>query len=360
MKNPVLVARKVMEETDHVMLAGEGAQRFARVMGFPDHDPVTPARRADWQDKRKRVDEVLGKHSLKMRRFLKEHPEYAGGTVGASAVDVSGVLAAATSTGGVTLKLVGRVGDSPIAGRRQLRVAVRRRLRDRHRRVRDALARHARDLGSGRARRHARQRDEGRPRPARARLRSRRGHHRRGQRRHPVAQHLTRDMPHAFFSGEAEVVSRMRVCVPAHKIPVSTLVVIHTPELQVLLLERADHPGFWQSVTGSQHEGEALRDTAIREVGEETGLDAARYPARGVELAERLRNLSCVAPPFRARSHAQYGARVRARGSRAAAGEGGPREHLAALWLPWDEAAERVFSWSNRKAILMLPERKRV
>src|SRR5204862_5746713 len=115
-KNPILVARKVMEETDHVMLAGDGAQRFARVMGFADHDPVTPARRADWQEKRKRVDEVLGKHGLKMHRFLKDHPEYAGGTVGAAAVDVNGVLAAATSTGGVTMKLVGRVGDSPLAG----------------------------------------------------------------------------------------------------------------------------------------------------------------------------------------------------------------------------------------------------
>src|ERR1700674_1614939 len=58
-RNPVLVARKVMEETDHVMLAGEGAQRFARVMGFPDHDPVTPARKTDWEDKRERIDEGL-------------------------------------------------------------------------------------------------------------------------------------------------------------------------------------------------------------------------------------------------------------------------------------------------------------
>ncbi|MBC8022598.1 MAG: isoaspartyl peptidase/L-asparaginase, partial [Burkholderiales bacterium] len=110
-KNPILVARKVMEETDHVMLAGDGAQRFARVMGFTDHDPVTPARRADWAEKRSHLEEVLGRHSLKMRRFLKDHPEYAGGTVGAVAVDSGGVLAAATSTGGVTLKLVGRVGD---------------------------------------------------------------------------------------------------------------------------------------------------------------------------------------------------------------------------------------------------------
>src|ERR1700694_932927 len=106
-KNPILVARKVMEETDHVMLAGDGAQRFARVMGFPDHDPVTPARKADWADKKARVEEVLGKHSFKMRRFLQQHPEYAGGTVGAAAVDSRGVLAAATSTGGVTMKLVG-------------------------------------------------------------------------------------------------------------------------------------------------------------------------------------------------------------------------------------------------------------
>jgi dATP pyrophosphohydrolase len=62
-----------------------------------------------------------------------------------------------------------------------------------------------------------------------------------------------------------------------YKIPVSVLVVIHTPELQVLLLERADHPGYWQSVTGSQDEGETLEETAIREVEEETGLDARRF-----------------------------------------------------------------------------------
>ena len=57
------------------------------------------------------------------------------------------------------------------------------------------------------------------------------------------------------------------------KIPVSVLVVIYTPDLQVLLIERADHPGFWQSVTGSQEEGESLRQTAAREIAEETGLD---------------------------------------------------------------------------------------
>jgi beta-aspartyl-peptidase (threonine type) len=115
-KNPILVARKVMEETDHVMLAGEGAQRFARAMGFGDHDPVTAQRREDWEDKKRRIAEVLGPKSLNVRRFLREHPAYSGGTVGAAAVDASGMLAAATSTGGVTLKLVGRVGDTPIPG----------------------------------------------------------------------------------------------------------------------------------------------------------------------------------------------------------------------------------------------------
>ena len=62
-----------------------------------------------------------------------------------------------------------------------------------------------------------------------------------------------------------------------YKIPISVLVVIHTPELNVLLLERADRPGFWQSVTGSQDAGETLPQTAQREIGEETGLDAGRY-----------------------------------------------------------------------------------
>jgi L-asparaginase / beta-aspartyl-peptidase len=209
-KNPVLVARRVMEETDHVMLAGEGAQRFARVMGFGDHDPVTEARRADWEDKRKRLDEVLGKHSLKMRRFLKDHPEYAGGTVGAAAVDVNGVLAAATSTGGVTMKLVGRVGDSPLAGAGNYasdRVAasatgtgeyVMRSLAGRSiseavergatlaNAVKDMLDRLGRDFDA----------DVGIIAVDASGT--------------PVAQHRTHDMPHAYFSGTGEVVSRMR------------------------------------------------------------------------------------------------------------------------------------------------------
>jgi len=62
-----------------------------------------------------------------------------------------------------------------------------------------------------------------------------------------------------------------------YKIPISVLVVIHTADLQVLLLERTDHPDYWQSVTGSQSPGETLYQTALREVSEETGLNAADY-----------------------------------------------------------------------------------
>jgi len=132
--------------------------------------------------------------------------------------------------------------------------------------------------------------------------------------------------------------------------------VIHTSALEVLLLERADHPGFWQSVTGSQHGGESLRDTAIREVREETGLEAARY-----ELTDwNLQNVYEIYPVWRHRyapgvthnTEHVFGLRVPGPVEVRVA----PREHLAAAWMPWQEAAERVFSWSNRKAILMLPD----
>jgi dATP pyrophosphohydrolase len=146
---------------------------------------------------------------------------------------------------------------------------------------------------------------------------------------------------------------------PPPKIPVSTLVVIHTPAHEVLLLERADRPGFWQSVTGSQEPGETLRATAVREVSEETGIDASRY-----DLSDwNLQNVFEIYPIWRHRyapgvthnTEHVFGLTVPAPLEVKVA----PREHLSAVWLPWREAAERVFSWSNRKAILMLPERKR-
>ena len=118
-KNPILVARQVMEQTDHVMLTGEGATRFARAMGHADFDPITPERRADWEDKKAKLNIAIGADgngAMKIRKFLQSHPEYAGGTIGAVALDANGVLCACTSTGGVTMKLVGRVGDTPLPG----------------------------------------------------------------------------------------------------------------------------------------------------------------------------------------------------------------------------------------------------
>ena len=141
------------------------------------------------------------------------------------------------------------------------------------------------------------------------------------------------------------------------KIPVSTLVVIHTPALEVLLLERADHPGFWQSVTGSQDAGETLEQTAVREVAEETGIDATRHRLE----AWNLQNVYEIYPIWRHRyepgvthnTEHVFGLTV----PRDVEVRVAPREHLRAKWVGWREAADQVFSWSNRKAILTLGER---
>lgn len=141
---------------------------------------------------------------------------------------------------------------------------------------------------------------------------------------------------------------------PGTKRPVSVLVVIHDPALNVLLLERAAHPGYWQSVTGSQEDSESLRETAVREVAEETGIACStdqlqdwrvsnrfeifaewrdRYPAGVTHNTEHVFNL-CV----------PAGTPITIE----------PDEHLAWRWLPWREAATACFSWTNRDAILML------
>ena len=141
----------------------------------------------------------------------------------------------------------------------------------------------------------------------------------------------------------------------SYKIPVSVLVVIHTPDLQVLLLERADHPGYWQSVTGSLIEDETLEQTAIREVMEETRLDARKYALTDWNVENQYK----IFPEWRHRypprvtknTEHVFGLLVPKPLPVAIA----PREHLGFAWLPYQEAAQKCFSWSNRDAILALP-----
>jgi dihydroneopterin triphosphate diphosphatase len=141
-----------------------------------------------------------------------------------------------------------------------------------------------------------------------------------------------------------------------HKIPVSVLVVIHTPDLQVLLLERADAPGLWQSVTGSQDAGESLRQTAVREVREETGLDAVHHGLTDwrltyeFEIFERWRHR--YAPGVTHNTEHVFGLCLPAPLPVTLE----PREHLDYVWLPWREAADKCFSWSNAAAIRRLGE----
>ena len=142
------------------------------------------------------------------------------------------------------------------------------------------------------------------------------------------------------------------------KIPLSVLVVIHTPALEVLLIERAATPGFWQSVTGSlDAEDEPFELAAAREVWEETGLDVHapghrlsdwglqntyeiypewqhRYAPGVFQNTERVFGL-CVPAPVPVRLSA--------------------REHRDQVWLPWLTAVDRCFSFSNAEAISWLP-----
>jgi dATP pyrophosphohydrolase len=142
-----------------------------------------------------------------------------------------------------------------------------------------------------------------------------------------------------------------------HKFPVSTLIVVHTPDLRVLLIERADAPGYWQSVTGSQEPGETLAATATRELFEETGIDATRY---GGVRDWRMSNVYEIYPRWRHRyargvthnTEHVFGLEV----PEPIPVQLEPREHRAYTWLPYEEAAAKCFSWSNRDAILRLPE----
>ncbi|HEY7237652.1 MAG TPA: dihydroneopterin triphosphate diphosphatase [Burkholderiales bacterium] len=143
----------------------------------------------------------------------------------------------------------------------------------------------------------------------------------------------------------------------SHKLPVSVLVVIHTLEREVLLLERARRPGYWQSVTGSLDRlDEPLAAAAAREVREETGIDAAVGRLTRWNLANTfeiyLQWRHRFAPGVTHNVEHVFGLQLAAPPPVVIA----PEEHVAYCWLPWREAAAKCFSWSNRDAILMLGE----
>lgn len=145
------------------------------------------------------------------------------------------------------------------------------------------------------------------------------------------------------------------------KIPESVLVVIHTPALDVLLIERADRPGYWQSVTGSKDAlDEPLHTTCQREVAEETGIVIGSPAVPLAALRDwQLANVYEIYPVWRHRyapgvthnTEHVFGLTVPA-GTPVVLS---PREHLQHQWLPWREAADRCFSPSNAEAILHLP-----
>jgi beta-aspartyl-peptidase (threonine type) len=107
-QNPIVVARMVMERTDHLFLCGQNAVRFARRMKIPYYNPVTAEKKRIWQKKKAKCE---SNYFRKIDEYLEIY-----GTIGTVAIDTRGLISAATSSGGINLRLPGRVGDTPIIG----------------------------------------------------------------------------------------------------------------------------------------------------------------------------------------------------------------------------------------------------
>ncbi|MDI1298863.1 dihydroneopterin triphosphate diphosphatase [Methylotenera sp.] len=141
------------------------------------------------------------------------------------------------------------------------------------------------------------------------------------------------------------------------KTPISALVLIHTKDLQVLIMERADKVGYWQSVTGSLEQGETPRQAAIREVQEETGLNATQFDLQDWQAS----NVYEIYPHWRHRyapdvthnTEHLFGLELPSQLAIKLA----PDEHLRYEWVDWRKAAKRVFSWTNVDALSKLGER---
>lgn len=147
------------------------------------------------------------------------------------------------------------------------------------------------------------------------------------------------------------------------KIPESVLVVIHTPQLDVLIIERADRPGFWQSVTGSKDRlDEPFSETAVREVAEETGILVGANGVADAVLRDWHHEIEYEIYPVWRHRYAPGVTRNTEHWFSLEVPAGtpvtlSPREHTAYVWLPYDQAAAKCFSSSNSEAILQLPER---